>query len=243
MSKEPKNIETKPLVSIIILNYNGGKIIIDCLESLFKTIDCDFEVILIDNGSSDNSHHKCKELFPEVKLIENKKNIGMAARNNGIKNSKGNFIVFLDSDTIVDPKWLKFLLESYNKHGEGLYQPLFLEKERKNIISSAGNMINILGLAISIGRGEEEQGQYNEFKKISYTPGACTFASIKTMKKIGDIEPIFFAYHDDLDYGWRGQLLDISSYYEPNSIVYHYGSSTLKWSSKKFFLLERNRWI
>ena len=104
-------------------------------------------------------------------------------------------------------------------------------------------MINVLGLANSIGRGEEERGQYNEFKKISYAPGACTFASINTIKKIGDVEPIFFAYHDDLDYGWRGQLLDIPSYYEPNSVIYHYGSPTLKWSSKKFFLLERNRWI
>lgn len=243
MSKESELVKNDPLVSIIILNYNGGEIILDCLESVFKTQDCVYEVILIDNNSIDQSSQKCKELFPQVKLISNKENIGMAARNLGVKNSKGEFIVFLDSDTVVKPSWLKSFIDSYNKHGEGLYQPLFLEKERRNIISSAGNMINVLGFAFSIGRGEEEKGQYNKFKKVGYAPGACTFAQIETIKKIGNVEPIFFAYHDDLDYGWRAQLIDISSYYEPSSIVYHYGSPTLKWSSKKFFLLERNRWI
>ncbi len=242
MSEESKNREGNPLVSIIILNYNGGEIILECLESVFKTPNCKFEVILIDNNSSDLSHQKCKEQFPEIKLIQNHENIGMTARNLGVENSNGEFIVFLDSDTVVESNWLISLIESFNKHGVGLYQPLFLEKERKNIISSAGNMINVLGLAYSIGRGEEK-GQYKKFKKVGYAPGACTFTSIETIKKIGNIEPIFFAYHDDLDYGWRGQLLDIPSYYEPNSIVYHYGSPTLKWSSKKFFLLERNRWI
>jgi len=243
MLEDSQKSKPDSLVSIIILNYNGGKLIIECLESIYKTKDSNFEIILIDNNSSDKSHEKCKKLFPEIRLIKNTKNIGMAARNLGVMHSKGDYVVFLDSDTVVDPIWLKSLLESHKKNGEGLYQPLFLEKERKDIISSAGNMINVFGLANSIGRGEKENKQYNEFRKIGYAPGACTFASIKTIKKIGDIEPIFFAYHDDLDYGWRAQILGIQSYYEPKSIVYHYGSPTLEWSSKKFFLLERNRWI
>ena len=231
------------LTSIIILNYNGEKVIQDCIESIYKTTNTKFEIIIIDNGSVDNSHKKCKEKFPEIILIENNENIGMTARNSGIENSKGDFIVFLDSDTTVEFEWLTNFFNSYDTHGEGLYQPKFLEKERPNIINSAGNMINIFGLAYLRGRGEMDSGQFNEFKIISYTGGACTFASKDTIKKIGKVDPIFFAYHDDVDYGWRGWLLEIPSFYEPKSIVYHYGSSTLKWSSKKFFLLERNRWI
>jgi len=233
----------KSLVSIIILNYNGKKIIMDCLNSIFKTENSNFEVILIDNNSNDGSHKICKKKFPEIKLIENKKNLGMTARNIGIKIAKGDFIVFLDSDTIVEPKWLDCFLESYKNHGEGLYQPKFLEVKKPEIINSAGNMINIFGLTYLKGRGEIDQGQYDNFETISYTGGACTFASIKTLKKIGEVDPLFFAYHDDVDYGWRGWLVNIPSYYEPKSIVHHYGSPTLKWSSKKFFLLERNRWI
>lgn len=238
------NLESNnKLTSIIILNYNGAKVMHDCIDSIYKTTKEKFEIIVIDNGSTDNSHIECKKKFPDITLIKNTENIGMTARNIGIDNSNGEYIVFLDSDTIVEANWLTNFLNSYNIHGEGLYQPKFLEMKRPNIINSAGNMINIFGLTYLRGRGEIDSGQFNDFKIISYTGGACTFASKNTIKKIGNIDPIFFAYHDDVDYGWRGWLLKIPSYYEPKSIVYHYGSPTLKWSSKKFFLLERNRWI
>ncbi|MGI0073226.1 MAG: glycosyltransferase family 2 protein [Nitrosotalea sp.] len=230
-------------VSIIILNYNGGHHLMECIESLFRSVICKNEIILIDNNSSDNSHIICKEKFPEIILIQNKENIGMGARNIGLKKAKGNFIVFLDSDTVVENNWLISLMNSYQQNGEGLYQPKLLEKKRPQVISSGGNMINIFGLAYIIGRGEQDVGKYDKFSHISYTSGACTFSSSETIKKIGFVDDIFFAYHDDVDYGWRALLLGIQSYYEPTSIVFHYGSPTLEWSSKKYFLLERNRLI
>lgn len=230
-------------VSIIILNYNGGKLITECLESIYKTKDCKYEIILIDNGSSDNSHNICKEKFPEIILFRNKKNIGLSARNIGIKNAKGNFMVFLDSDTKVDPNWLINFIDSYKQHGDGLYQPKFLKMNNPNFIDSAGNKINIFGLAYSIGKGERDNGLYEEFQTMSYPAGTCLFTSMKIMKKIGEVDDIFFAYHDDVDLGWRGLLLGIKSYYEPKVIVYHFGSPTFQWSKQKFFLLERNRWI
>jgi len=231
------------LISIIILNYNGGKVLLDCIDSVLKTVECKIEVILIDNGSNDNSQIICKKKFPQIILIQNKENIGLSARNVGIEKANGDFIVFLDSDTVVEPSWLIGFLNSYKQNGEGLYQAKILEKERKDIINSSGNMINILGLGYSRGRGERDLGQYEEFETICYTSGACTFSSSKIIKKIGQIDEIFFAYHDDLEYGWRAWLLGIPSYYEPKSVIYHLGSSTLKWTNKKFFLLERNRWI
>ena len=230
-------------VSIIILNYNGGQHLLECIDSLFHTINCKKEIILIDNNSTDNSHIICKEKFSEIILIQNKENIGMAARNIGLKMVKGNFIVFLDSDTVVEKNWLISLVTSYKKNGEGLYQPKLLEKKRRDIINSNGNMINIFGLAYSRGKGEKDTGKYNDFSRISYASGACTFSSSVVMQKIGFVDDMFFAYHDDVEYGWRASLLGIPSYYEPKSIVYHLGSPTLEWSSKKFFLLERNRWI
>jgi GT2 family glycosyltransferase len=239
---ENKDLKNK-LTSIIILNYNGAKVLHNCIESIYKTTKEKFEIIVIDNDSIDNSHNECKKQFPDIVLIENSENIGMTARNIGIDNSNGEFIVFLDSDTIVKSDWLTNFISSYDIHGEGLYQPKFMEIERRDIINSAGNMINVFGLTYLQGRGEIDLGQFNDFKIISYTGGACTFASKNTIKKIGNVDPIFFAYHDDVDYGWRGWLLEIPSYYEPKSIVYHYGSPTLNWSPKKFFLLERNRWI
>ncbi len=229
-------------VSIIILNYNGGKLILECIESIYKTKNCNYEIILIDNGSSDDSYNICKETFPQIILLKNEKNIGLSARNIGIKNAKGNFFVFLDSDTKVDPNWLLHFIESYKQHGEGLYQPKFLKMD-SNFIDSAGNKINIFGLAYSIGKGELDKGQYEKFQTMSYPAGTCLFTSMATIKKIGEVDDIFFAYHDDVDLGWRGLHLGIKSYYEPKVIIYHFGSPTFQWSAKKFFLLERNRWI
>ena len=80
--------ENVPLVSIVILNYNGIDYLENCLESVYKTTDCTFEVLLIDNNSSDNSHIICKEKIPEIRLFENKKNLALAARNIGIDNAK-----------------------------------------------------------------------------------------------------------------------------------------------------------
>ena len=238
-----KNLKNEPFVSIIIINFNGGDIVHECINSIYETVTSRFEIILIDNKSSDSSHEKCKKKWPEIKLIQNEENIGLTARNIGIKESKGEFIVFLDSDTVVTNGWLENLIQSYIKNGDGLYQPKLLEKKRPDVINSAGNMINILGMGFSRGKGEKDEGQYEKFQEIGYTSGACTFTTAKIIKKIGNINKIFFSYHDDLDYGWRGWLQKIPSYYEPKSKIYHLGSPTLKWSAKKFYFLERNRWI
>jgi GT2 family glycosyltransferase len=234
MNKENSMKHEDILVSIIILNYNGGKYLIDCIESINKTEHYKYEIILIDNNSSDNSHVVCKQKFPKIILIENKKNFGMSARNIGIETAKGNYIVFLDFDTQVKSDWLKIFVDSYRTHGKGLYQPKLLEMERREIINSAGNRISVFGLAHSRGKGEVDSGQYDKFETVT---------SSSIIREIGEIDEIFFAYHDDVDYGWRAQLLGIKSFYEPQVIVYHRGSPTIQWSPFKFFLLERNRWI
>jgi len=234
---------TAPQVSIIILNYNGGNFVLECLESIYKTEKISFEIILIDNDSHDNSQKICKEKFPEINLIQNESNLGMGARTIGIQNAKGEFIVFLDYDTIVEPSWLGKFLETYEKNGPGLFQPKLLEKENHSIINSAGNMINPFGLGFSRGKGQEDAGQFNDFSEISYTSGACTFSSAKIMNEVKKVDSVFFLYHDDLDFGWRAKQLGFSSFYEPKITVYHYGSPNLEWSGKKFYYLERNRWI
>ena len=238
-------IKKEPYITIIILNYNGKEYIFDCINSVFKTTGCNFEVILIDNNSTDQSSEYCKEKFPDLTLIKNEKNLGMAARNIGIKKAKGNFIAFLDADTIVQSNWLEILLESYKKHGDGLYQGKLLQRDNHEIIESCGDFTNIFGFGFARGRGKLDTGKYNEFQTISFPVGACTFSSTEIIKKIGFIDEshLFFLMLDDLDYGWRGWSMGIPSFYEPKAIIYHLGSPVLQWSPQKFFFLERNRWI
>lgn len=235
-------IREDPLISIIILNYNSGKLLLQCVESIFKSGYKNCEVIVIDNASNDGSHKICKEKFPQILLKENKENLGYCEGNNvGIRESKGEFLVVLNPDTIVDKNWLKELINAYHHFGEGLYQPKLLTMDDNSKINSAGNMIQIFGFGYSRGRGELDVEKYNHPQLIGYPSGACLFTSKEVIKKIGYFEPFLFAYHDDLDLGWRAAKIGINSYYIPSALVYHKESFNFKWSSEKFFLLERNR--
>ncbi len=229
------------LTSIVILNYNAGNLLLDCVDSVFKTQGHNFEVIIVDNISTDNSHKKCKEKFPQINLIENKENLGYCEGNNvGIKNVKGEFIVILNPDTKVEPDWLNELFNAYELYGEGLYQPKILAFEN-NLFESGGNMLQIFGFGYSKGRGIPDNGQFDESCEIGYASGACLFTKTEIIKKIGLFDPFIFLYHDDLDLGWRAAQLGIKSFYAHKSKIYHAGSYNYKWSAKKFYWLERNR--
>ena len=230
-------------ISIIILNYNAGILLEKCISSVMKSNYRNFEIILVDNASEDNSHKNCKTRFPEIRLIENKENFGYCEGNNiGLRQMTGKYCVILNPDTEVESNWLDEFITEYKKHGDGLYQPKLLATDDKTRINSAGNMINIFGFGYSIGKGKKDAPKYNEFKIINYASGACLFTSKKTLETIGYFESYLFAYHDDLDLGWRASQLGIKSFYVPNAIVNHSESFSFKWNAKKFYLLERNRW-
>jgi len=240
MTSENNNNLNK-FTSIVVLNYNAGNLLLDCIESVFKTKNIKFEVIVVDNISTDNSHKKCKEKFPQIRLIENKENLGYCEGNNvGIRNAKGEFIVILNPDTKVEPDWLDELFNAYESFGDGLYQPKILAFE-DNLFESGGNMLQVFGFGYSKGRGIPDKGQFDESCEIGYASGACLFTKTEIIKKIGLFDPFIFLYHDDLDLGWRATQLGIKSFYAPKSKIYHAGSYNYKWSAKKFYWLERNR--
>ena len=233
---------SNPLVSIIILNYNAGKLLLNCIDSVFKSTYQNFEVIVVDNLSTDNSHVRCKEKFEKIQLIENKENLGYCEGNNiGIRNANGEFIIILNPDTIVEPNWLNHLMSAYNKFGEGLYQPKFFSLNEKLVIQSTGNMLHIFGFGFARDKGKMDNEKIESIEKINYASGTCLFTSKIVLDKIGLLDPFLFLYHDDLDLGWRAAHIGINSFYVPKSIIYHAESYSIKWSSKKFYWLERNR--
>mgnify|MGYP001183984712 FL=1 len=231
-----------PLVSIIILNYNAGNLLLDCVDSVFKSTYPNFEVLVVDNISTDNSHIICKEKFKKIKLIENKENLGYCEGNNvGIRNANGEFIVILNPDTIVESSWLNHLMSAYNKFGEGLYQPKFFSLNEKHVLQSTGNMLHVFGFGFARDKGKIGDEKTESIEKINYASGTCLFTSKIVLDKIGLLDSFLFLYHDDLDLGWRAAHIGIDSFYVPKSIVYHAESYSIKWSSKKFYWLERNR--
>ena len=230
------------LVSIIILNYNAGNLLLNCVDSVFKSTYSNFEVLVVDNISTDNSHVICKEKFEKIRLIENKENLGYCEGNNvGIRNANGEFIVILNPDTTVEPNWLDHLMSAYNEFGEGLYQPKFFSLNEKLVLQSTGNMLHIFGFGFARDKGKIDDGKMESIEKINYASGTCLFTSKIVLDKIGLLDPFLFLYHDDLDLGWRAAHIGINSFYVPKSIIYHAESYSIKWSSKKFYWLERNR--
>ena len=235
--------EFEPLVSVIILNYNAGNLLSECIESVLKTDYEKFEIIIVDNDSKDDSVDRCKEKFRDVQIIENKKNLGYCEGNNvGIRNAKGEFIAILNPDTVVDSNWLKELIKGYKIFGDGMYQPRFLTTNNHKILQGTGNMINLFGFGFARNKGDIDEGQFNEPERIGYASGTCLFTSKKIIEELDMFDSFLFAYHDDLDLCWRAALKNIKSYYIPSSIVYHPPEGyTFKWNSFKFYLLERNR--
>jgi GT2 family glycosyltransferase len=232
-----------PKVSVVILNYNAGKLLEKCIRSVLQSDYKNLEVILVDNASQDESQKKCKEKFPEIKLLENEENFGYCEGNNkGLEKITGEFVIILNPDTEVESNWINEFQKEYKKYGEGLYQPKLLAVDDKTRINSGGNMMNIFGFGYSSGKGKKDSKEYSNFKSINYASGACLFTSTKTLNKIGFFDSYLFAYHDDLELGWRAQQIGIKSFYVPSSVVYHAESFSFKWSPKKFYLLERNRW-
>jgi len=231
-----------PLVSVIILNYNAGELLLNCIESIKKSAYKNLEIIVVDNISTDKSQKICKEKYPSIKLIQNDENFGYCEGNNiGIREAKGDYIIILNPDTIVESNWIEELISAYNKFGEGLYQPKHLSLNEKAVYMSAGNMLNIFGFGYAREKGNRDENQFNKIEEISYASGTCLFTSSNVLKKVGLFDPFIFLYHDDLDLGWRASQLGIKSYYVPTSIIYHAESYSLKWNAEKFYWLERNR--
>ena len=236
-----KNNQT-PLVSIIILNYNAGELLLNCVESILKSDFKNYEIIVVDNNSKDKSHLLCKEKFEEIKLIENSQNFGFCEGNNiGAKNAKGEFIIIINPDTTVTPNWINEFLKANKENGDGIYQPKIISLEDKKTILSTGNMIHLFGFGFARDKGNLKTKNVENVEKITYSSGTCIFTTKKLFEKIGMFDSFLFLYHDDLDLSWRASMQKIDSFYVPTITVFHKESYNFQWSSKKFYWLERNR--
>jgi len=233
------------LVSVVVLNYNGGDVLSKCLRSLYESDYARLEVIVVDNGSTDGSVEAVRRDFPEAILIENRRNLGYGAGNNlGIKASRGEYIVLINNDVFVIRHWLKALLEACAKHKRaGFFQPKILLESDKRVINSAGNMIHLAGLGLCRGIGEFDRGQYDEEMEIGFASGACVLFRREILGDVGFLDPVFFAFNEDTDWGWRALLYRWRSLYVPSAVVYH--QLGYSWgrvlTAKKFYYVERNR--
>jgi len=213
-----------PFVSIVILNYNGQKFLKKCLQSVLGSDYENFEIILVDNGSTDKSLESVKpfDRNPRLKMVCLKENLGFSRGNNiGASVASGKYIVFLNNDTVVDREWLKELVSVMERNPNvGAAQPKLLFLGREDEVQSAGNFIDTLGFTIPRIRLVEEKEKYNEQVEIAAT-GAALIIRRNLFDHIRGFEPRFFVYYEDTDLSWRVRLAGKSILFVPSSIVYH----------------------
>lgn len=219
------------MISIVIPNFNGYKYLDICLNSLRNQTYNDFSIIVVDNGSTDNSVELLKKNFPDVKIISHKINTGFAkAVNDGIKlslkDNEVSHIVLLNNDIECKPDFIKELLNGFIDSYVGSVACKMLNFYNRNVIDDTGDFLRKGGLSVPRGFGEEDNGQYDS---PEYVFSACAGAAIykrEVFEKAGLFDEDFFAYLEDIDFGFRLQLSGYKCYYNPKAVCYHIRSAT-----------------
>jgi len=241
--------EIIPLVSVVIPNLNGMKYLPACLSSIQGQTYRGYEVIIVDNGSTDESVDFIKSGFPRTMVIENKQNMGFAEANNqGISAARGKYIATLNNDTEADKDWLRTLVTEaeHSDDDVGMWAPKILALQNKREIDSVGGLLIYRdGIAKGRGRLETDNGQYDNIKEILCPSACCALYRNKMLDDIGHFDSDFFAYCEDNDLGLRARRAGWKALSVPASIVYHYYSGTGgTYSHTKAFLVERNHlWV
>jgi len=210
-------------VSVIIPNWNGKELLKDCLSSLKKQTYKNFEIILVDNGSEDNSAKWVEKNYPKVKIVKLEKNFGFAkAINEGVKLSKAEYVVFLNNDTKADEDWLKNLVECINHHPEIIsINSKILNYFNPKFIDGVGIEVNEVGQAKSIGWNEEDKGQFEKEQYIFGATGGASLFKRTDFTAVGLFDENYFMYSEEVDFAFRAQFLGYKSIYCPKAIVFH----------------------
>lgn len=231
-------------VSIITVNRDGKKFLGSYFDSLFSMERGDFslEVMMIDNLSQDGSADLVREKFPEVRIIENDVNNYARALNLGIRNSGGDYVAFLNNDTVVEKNWLKGLIEIMSLDEKiGVVQSKILFSDGRTINSVGGEEIEDFYFR-DLGFGEEDVGQYEKVEEREYVSGGAVVLKRDCLKSVGDFDEDFLMYFEDIDYSIRCRDKGWKLFYSPKSVVYHKYHGTASSALCEYFC-SRNRFL
>ncbi|MCX6282919.1 MAG: glycosyltransferase family 2 protein [Bacteroidetes bacterium] len=235
-----------PLVSIITVNFNGSEDTLEMIESLTKITYPNFEIIVVDNHSENDTPRIIKERFPSVTLYESNINMGFAGGNNlGIMRARGEYILLLNNDTIVDKGFLEPLVKKMQSDPKiGCVSSKLRFYYDRSIIQFAGYtpIDHRTMRSFAIGYREKDKGQHDVDRVTPYAHGAAMMVSMKVIREIGIMSYIFFLYYEEADWSYRIKKAGYTIWYVHDSLVYHKESVSVgKLSASKVYYQNRNR--
>jgi GT2 family glycosyltransferase len=239
-----------PKVIIIIVNWNGYQDTSDCLRSIAKIDYPNYSIVVIDNGSKGREAEKIKRAFKSISLIKNRTNKGYATANNqGIKfalSKKAEYLLLLNNDTLVKKDFLSLLVKYAEENGfKGILTPKILYYKSNHIWAMGGRLPMLTSIPRMTGQGKPS-ARYKKIIHCDYASGCALFVPSKTVRKIGLLNPIYFAYYEDTDFSFRAKSRGFDIRVIPESIIWHKVSrSTAPKNLKKIgraqgYLLARN---
>lgn len=240
----------KYMLSIIIVNYNTCNLLLDCLNSIYNTTNINFEIIVVDNNSSDDSVFKIRSEFPEVKIIENRKNLGYAkAINHGFKESKGEIILFLNSDTIMIGDAIKETLNFLISRKEiGLLGCKLLNKDKTlqlscrsfpsiwNYFTESFFLYKLFPKIKIFGKFYMSHFKYDKVQEVDVVMGAFMMIKREIFNKIYGFDEKFFMYSEETDFCYRAKNAGWKVVFYPNAEIIHIGGGSTKLIPEKMFI-------
>lgn len=236
-----------PLVSFITVNYNTTRDTLEFLESAFQLTYPHIEIVVVDNASTEDPGHRIKSKFPTVKYIRSKENLGFAGGNNlGIHASEGEYLFFLNNDTVLFAGFLEPIIDFMQAHPEvGMASPKVLFSGGKIIQYAGSSEINYLGRGNRIGLGENDYGQYNSIYPTALPHGAAVIVPRKIIDEVGLMPEVFFLYYEEHDWCKQIKRKGYQMYYIGTSSVIHKESMSTGGNESylKVYYLHRNRFL
>ncbi|MEM7483889.1 MAG: glycosyltransferase family 2 protein [Bacteroidota bacterium] len=236
----------KPLVSIITINYNESEVTLDLLQSIRELTYPNYEIIVVDNASPNDAPDSIKEKYPEINLIKSKENLGFAGGNNlGVKQAKGDYLLFINNDTIVPKGFIEPLVQTFQDDETiGMVSPKIKFHWDPTLIQYAGYtpMNHWTIRNNSIGYHQKDDGNFDAEGETQSIHGAAMMVPKSVVEKVGMMNEIYFLYYEEHDWAEMIKRAGYKIYYQPKSYILHKESvSTGKFSPLKTYYISRNR--
>jgi GT2 family glycosyltransferase len=241
----PESQRVWPTVSVVVVNYNGLDYLERCLGSLrgLSYPSERVEIIFIDNNSKDGSVEYVRERFPECRIVVNDTNTGFSpAVNQGARLASGQYLALLNNDAEADPGWLTAAVQHLEIVDRVACVASKILRDDRSTIDYAGGEMAFYGHGFARGNREQDSGAYDEVRPTLFASGGAMIVRTEVFVQTGGFDETYFAFFEDVDFGWRLWVLGYDVLYVPDSVVYHrhHGTIARFGYPRERYLLERN---